>query len=233
MQSKFRIFFESLLVTVVIFVIAFLLGIFVESLRTNKIIESYKDYEIEALDLKLQNYYYQIMDSQSCSQAIKQNFIFADNLYTKGLELERYEEANQISDDLFREKKRYVLLKTELWLNSILLKKKWNNPFDTIVYIYSADPKTNIQVAQQKVISNTLKSVKEQYGNKVILLPIAGDLRIGNSQEEPFLGSIELQKEIYNISSLPSIIINEKFVLEGFHTEEEIISYLNMTKSTK
>jgi len=31
---------------------------------------------------------------------------------------------------------------------------------------------------------------------------------------------------IYNVTSLPSIIINEKIVLEGFHTEEEIESYL-------
>ena len=193
------------------------MGLYLESLRTKKIVDSYKNYEVEALDLKLQNYYYQIMDKTSCEAAIKQNFNFADNIYNRGLELERYEEANQVTDDLYREKKRYVLLKTELWLNSILLKKKCNNPFDTIVYIYSGDPGNSAEVAKQKVISNVLKTVKEHKGDKIILLPIAGDLK---------LGIVDLQLRVYNITKIPSIIINEKTILEGFQSSDEIESYL-------
>ncbi|MEN9625719.1 MAG: hypothetical protein RL557_47 [archaeon] len=233
MQSKYRVFVESFVLTVFIFMIAFSLGIFVESYRTDRIIQDYKNYEIQALDLKLQNYYYQIMDAQACDIAIQQYFQFADQLYDKGLELEKYEEANQISDDLLREKKRYVLLKTELWLNSILLKKKCNNPFDTIVYLYSADPSNNVGVAQQKVISNELKSLKEKYGNKIILLPIAGDLRIGEQESDPFLGIVELQKKMYKIDSLPSIIINEKAVLEGYHSSTEIEKFLSHVETSK
>ena len=216
-NPKYRIFLESLITTIIILIIGFSIGIYVESIRTKSIVNSYKDYEVEALDLKLQNYYYQIMDKASCDAAIEQNFEFADNIYARGLKLEKYEEANQISDNLYREKKRYVLLKTELWLNSILLKEKCNNPFDTLVYIYSGDPSNSAEVAKQKVISNVLKTVKENKGNKVILLPIAGDLK---------LGIVDLQQRIYNITTLPSIIINEKTILEGFHSTDEIESYL-------
>ena len=193
-------------------------GFYFENFRTNKIAESYKNYEIEALDLKLQNYYYQIMGQSSCKEAIEQNFIFADNLYYTGLEIERAEEANQITEDIIREKRRHALLKTELWLNTILLKKKCDNPFDTVVYIFAHDPKNNAKVSEQKILSNILKTVKENKGNKIILIPIAGDMN---------LGVVDLQKRIYNITYFPSIIINEKIVLEGFHTQEEIKSYLN------
>ena len=217
MQTKYKVFLESLVISILILMIGVFIGFFVESYRTAKIVEYYKDYEIQALDLKLQNYYYQIMNASSCQQAIEQNFIFADDIYNQGLVLEKYEEANQISDDLLREKKRYVLLKTELWLNSLLLKEKCGNPFDTIVYFYSGDPKSSGVIAQQKIISNVLKSVKEEKGNKVILLPIAGDLD---------LKAVELQMKIYGIKSLPSILINEKDILKGFNTEEKIISYL-------
>jgi len=227
MQTKYKVFIESLVITLLILLIGFALGMYIESYRTNKIIEKYKDYEIEALDLKLQNYYYQIMSQSSCQQAIEQNFIFADDLYTQGLKLEKYEEASQISDEISREKKRYSLLKTELWLNSILLKEKCNHPFDTVVYIYSADPSNSIKVAQQKVISNILKTVKENRGNSIILLPIAGDLNLRKEDENIKLGSINLQMKIYNITNLPSIIINEKVILEGFHTIDEIENYLN------
>ncbi|MBS3099411.1 hypothetical protein J4462_04315 [Candidatus Pacearchaeota archaeon] len=225
-KSKFGIFGESLIYTILILIIGISLGFFIENYRTNQIIDSYRDYEVEALDLKLQNYYYQIMDETSCKEAIEQNFAFADDLYTRGLELEKFEEANQITDDIFREKKRYVLLKTELWLNSILLKEKCDNPFDTVVYFYSGDPKNNVKVAEQKVISNILKTVKEDKGNKIILLPIAGDLKKGSEDESQRLGSVELQRRIYNITKFPSIIINEETVLEGFHTVEEIEKYL-------
>jgi hypothetical protein len=226
-KSKFGVFFEALIVTFLIMIIGFSLGVYIESYRTNKIIDAYRNYEVEALDLKLQNYYYQIMDQSSCEMAIEQNFIFADDVYNRGLDLEVYEEASQLSDDLFIEKKRYVLLKTELWLNSILLKQKCDSPFDTMVYMYSGDPNNTIAVSQQKIISNILKSVKEKRGNSVILLPIAGDLRSDPDDTGPYLGAIELQRRIYEVDILPAIIINEKIVLTGFNTVEEIEAALD------
>lgn len=221
-DNKYRIFIESFLIAAVIFLIGFSIGFYVENHRTSAIVKEYKLNEIKALDLKLQNYYYQIMDNRSCSKAINQNFIFADQVYEEGLKLEKFEEANQISDEINTEKKRYVLLKTELWLNTILLKEKCQGDFDTVVYLYSGDPTNTIKVAQQKMISNTLKDLKEKYGNKIVLLPIAGDLN---------LNIVNLQMEIYNITYLPSIIINEKNVLEGFNNLEEIEEYLENSNS--
>ena len=217
MNSKFRVFLESVIISLLILIIGFSIGIYVESKRTEKVVENYKNYEIEALDLKLQNYYYQIMDRSSCDEAIEQNFKFADDIYLRGLELEKYEEISQISEELSREKKRYSLLKTELWLNTILLKEKCDAEFDTVTYLYAGEPTNSATVSKQKIISNVLKTVKEDKGNKVVLLPIAGDLG---------LNSVNLQMRIYKVKSLPSIVINEDIVLEGFHTAEQIISYL-------
>lgn len=226
-KTRFGVFFEAIILTFFILIIGVALGFGIEAYRTDKIIEQYKNYEIQAFDLKLQNYYYQIMDESSCKQAIEQNFVFADDLYNTGLELEKFEEANQITNDISLEKKRYVLLKTELWLNSILLKKKCNEPFDTVVYFYSDDPPSNIEVAEQRVLSNVLKTVKEDKGNKIILLPIAGDLKKGLDEEGIQLGAVDLQRKVYNITQLPSILINEEVVLEGYQTAEEIESHLN------
>jgi hypothetical protein len=216
-SDKKRVFLESLALTLMILIIGFSIGFSIEFNRTNNIIDSYTYNEIEALDLKLQNYYYQIMDGQDCNSAIEQNFIFADNLYIKGLDIEKYVESNQLTDDIVREQKRYSLLKTELWLNSILLKNKCREPFDTVVYMFSHDPDSSYIVNKQKVISNVLKSVKEKKGNNIILIPLAGDMD---------LGIVDLQKKIYNITELPSIIINEKTILSGYNSENEILKYL-------
>ena len=200
-----------------ILIIGFSFGLYVESNRNDKIIENYKNYEIQALDLKLQNYYYQIMDSSSCKQAIEQNFQFAEDIYLTGLELEKFEELNQITDELLREKKRYSLLKTELWLNTLLLKKKCDASFDTIAYLYAGDPTNSRIVAEQKIISNVLKDLKKEKGNLLVLLPVAGDLG---------LNAVELQKRVHNVTRLPVIIINEEIVLEGFNSIDEIKKYL-------
>lgn len=217
--SKYRIFIETLLLTLLILSIGFLVGLQVEKYRTSKIISEYKDFELEALDLKLQNYYYQIMDRTSCKTAIEQNFIFADDIYNQGLILEKYEEANELSKDILLEKKRYVLLKTELWLNSILLKNKCPGKIQTLVYIYSQNENGNLaKKAEQDAIADILREIKEEKGNEIVLIPIAGDLG---------LNAVDMQLRVYGVEYLPSVIIDERKVLEGFQTKEEILKYLD------
>ncbi len=219
-KSKYGIFIEVFILAFFILIIGFFLGFYVESVRVSKVIDDSRTFEIEALDLKLQNYYFQIMNSASCNEAIKQNFIFADELYESGLVLDRYEQANQISDEILREKKKYVLLKTELWLNSIVLKEKCggeNKTFHTVTYLYSDNKNNLAKKGEQTVVSNILGQIKEEKGNSVVLLPIAGDLG---------LKSVDLQRRVYNITYLPSVIIDEKYVFSGFHTKEELDKYL-------
>jgi hypothetical protein len=215
-KSKFNVFVEALIISVLLLIIGFIVGYYVEVSRTNSMAQNYKQYEIEALDLKLQNYYYQIMDYSSCSNAIDQNFIFADKIYETGLDLERYENVNELSKEILLEKKRYVLLKNELWLNSILLKRKCNNTFHTVVYIYSQRTDTGKE-AEQAAIANTLGKIKEEYGNQIILIPLAGDLD---------LDSVTMQMRNYNVTYLPSVIIDEKIVFQGYSSPEKIENIL-------
>ncbi len=216
-NNRFRVFVESFFVALIILLVGFFIGFIVESARTSSIMDSYRQNEVDQLNLKLLNYYYQIMDRQTCNLSIQQNLIFADQVYGVGLKLEKYEGSRQLSESLTLEKKRYVLLKTELWLNTLLLKEKCGDYFDTIVYFYSNEPANNVLIAEQEIISNVLRDVKEKRGNTVILLPIAGDLD---------LDIVSLQRKIYNVTELPSILINEKIILTGFNSPEEIEKYL-------
>jgi len=163
------------------------------------------------------NYYYQILDRASCDIAIDENLLFADRIYNEGLVIQKYEDANEISDAVLLEKKKYVLLKTELWLNTILLNKKCNKPFHTIVYVYSQEP-NSLKEAEQDAISNVLGEIKEERKNEVILLPIAGDLS---------LKAVDIQLRVYNITYFPSILIDENVKLEGFHEKQDIEKYLD------
>ena len=216
MKHNTFIFFEALVITLILLLVGFSIGLYFESFRTNKIVQGYKNFEIEALDLKLQNYYYQILQEEDCDIAFNENIAFADRLYNEGLIIQKYEDINQITENLLLEKKRYVLLKTELWLNSVILKQRCEKDFHTLVYIYSNTP-GQAKRAEQEAISNVLKEIKEKKGNNVVLIPIAGDMG---------LRAIELQMKIYGIDYLPSVIIDEEHVLEGFHNIEKIEEFL-------
>lgn len=216
-KTKYRIFLETLVFTLLIVSIGFFMGYLVEYGRIANVAKDYKNFEVSALDLRLQNYYYQIMDQAFCDKSIEQNFIFADDIYNEGLIIQKYENANKLSEDILLEKKRYVLLKTELWLNSILLKEKCNNPFHTVVYAYSQTDDL-IKGAEQRSISETLREIKEDRGNEIILIPIAGDLG---------LDIVDLQLNVYNVTYLPSVIIDEETILKGYHPLSEIEKYLD------
>ncbi len=218
LDSRHKIFIETLILTILILLIGFLIGFYVESARNERLTNDYKWFEIEALDLKLQNYYYQTLDASDCKTAIEENLRFADDIYNEGITLQRYEDAGELLEDsILLEKKRYILLKTELWLNSILLKEKCNNPFHTVTYIYTQYPSETIE-AQQAAIANILRKIKEEKGNDVILLPIAGDIG---------LNSVDIQLRRFNNPELPVIIIDEKIILSGFSSEEEIKKHLD------
>ena len=216
-KSKYRIFIETLFFTLLILLIGLLMGVLIEYGRSNKIISDYKDFEIRSLDLKLQNYYYQVMDESLCKEAITQNLLFADEIYNEGLIIQKYEDSNDFSNDILLEKKKYILLKTELWFNSMLLKQKCNNPFHTIVYVYSQTGNL-IKEAEQDSISDILGEIKDEKGNKVILIPIAGNLG---------LSVVDTQMRTYNITYMPSILIDEKYLLKGFQSKKDILKYLD------
>ncbi len=218
-KSRWRVFLESLILTLLILLIGFSIGFYIESFRINSLVQNYKNFEVSALDLKLQESYYTTMSNASCNVALASNLIFADNIYNKGLALEKYENSGQIlnDNDILNEKKQYVLLKTELWMNSIILKNKCNNPFHTLVYVYSQYPNPN-QDVEQKAISNILAAVKNDKGNNVILIPIAGDLN---------LDSVSMMLKVYNFTQFPSIIIDEKYILSGFQNQQDIEKYLS------
>ena len=214
---KKRIFIDTLIISVCVLLIGFSAGFLLENYRTKLVERDYKLSEIDMLDLRLQQIYYSnFLDESSCDKAIQENLIFGDKIYLEGLKIEKYEEANQISESILLDKKKYVLLKEEFWANSVLLREKCNATFHTLIYFYSQEDSYKIK-AKQSAISLFLKEIKIEYGNKVILIPIARDLG---------LSSINLVISANNVTEFPSILIDEKVKLSGKNIFTETKNYL-------
>lgn len=220
------VFWKALILAFVIFSLGVLLGYLLENNKLSQLEEQAKQIEVEWADARLQNSYYQIMspNSEFCSIAIDENLKFADKVYQEGLEIEKYENMKKLNSELLYEKKRYALLKIEFWMNSKFLKEKCKTNYTNLVYLYKNKPDL-IEKPKQDVESVILRDLKEKYGPDLMLIPFPMDLD---------LAVINMVKQIYNITSSPTILINEKIKIEGVKSIEEIESAIkNESKKYK
>ncbi|RLG12268.1 hypothetical protein DRN69_06915, partial [Candidatus Pacearchaeota archaeon] len=106
---------------------------------------------------------------------------------------------------------------TLFWINSIRIKNKCNSDYHNVVYLYNYKNPSIEQKAKQRFFSNLLSELKEKFGNKIMLIPIAADNDIG---------SVSLLMDKYGIDELPAILIDESIKITEVNNKEDIEKYL-------
>lgn len=192
-------FWEALVIAVFIFGLGVLLGVFVEHSRQETISEAYLNSEIDMLDIRIQTEALNL-ETLSCTEAVQKNIEFADKVFEDAKLLKKYEDASRITNSLVQQHKRYDLLRTLLWINSIKIKQRCgNNSFHTVVYLYDYEPENLELTSKQTVFSRFLQELKNQKGNQIVLIPIAKNLDIS---------SLDLLTNNLNIQST-SVVVDE------------------------
>jgi hypothetical protein len=207
-----NIFWEALLVTIFVFGIGVLDGVWFESLRTVQVSSMYENAELDMLDVKIQSDILNL-NILDCEEASKSNINFADKIYSEAITLTQYEDSNQFTDSLIIQHKKYDLLRAQLWINSLKIKEQCNSNYHNLVYFYKYNNPTLEEKAKQLTFSKILEIIKAKYGDKVLLIPIAGDNNIT---------SVDLLMKKYKIKELPAILIDEKTVVTDTKSVEEM-----------
>lgn len=216
MKNQKYNFLYALIITIIVFNLGILMGYALESSRINKISDWYSNSERDLLDQKVQEGIFETVDLD-CKSLVEENIKFADRIYEDALKIDRYEKASRIDNEIIQLHKKYDLMRTLLWMNSIRIKEKCNSNYSNLVYFYKYNDPTFEQEAKQRVFSKLLGELKEKYGNKIILIPIAAD----ND-----LPSIELLIKKYEIEKLPVLLINENISITELDSMEDIEKYL-------
>lgn len=213
MVNNKHVFWLAFVFTVIIFIIGLAFGVFVEQNRSNQLSNDVMKSETSLLDE-------QIMDSAvtrgavSCDLAVNSTFAFADRIYSEASMLEEDETASEFtSSDLDQIHQRYDLLRMILWSEAISLKSNCNESFHTVVYFYdynTQDPTIN---AEQYTFSNTLLDIKNDYPDKILLIPIAANLN---------LSSVNLALMNYNVTSVPSILIDQNKKIDKVESYDQL-----------
>lgn len=215
-ENQKRVFLYALLLTFLVFNLGIFMGYMLESSRIDKINTLYLNAEMELLDQMTQRDSLDVLDLD-CSSLMAENIKFGDKIYNEALEIERYENANIINEEIIFQHKRFDLLRALFWINSIKIKEKCSPDYHDIVYFYKYNEPSIEQESKQTFFSKLLEELKQKNGNKLMLIPIAGDNDIP---------SINLFIKKYNITEFPTILIDEKTKMTEIENIGEIEKYL-------
>lgn len=210
------IFLYALILTFIVFNLGIFMGYMLESSRIDKINKLYLEAEMELLDQRIQKDTLEILDL-NCDMLIEENINFANKIYEEALIIGRYEDANRINDNIIFQHKRYDLLRTLFWINSMRIKEKCNSNYHNVVYFYKYNSPTIEQKSKQRFFSKLLSELKEKFGDEIMLIPIAADNEIA---------SISLLLDTYKIKELPVILIDENIKITNLECMEDIEKYL-------
>lgn len=217
LKSKKNVFWEALLVTILIFVFGIFLGIGFEKRNVSIVENYYAQSEVSMMDMfVLQN----IIDSGSyqCEDLVEANIEFADKIYEEAVLLEPYEESNILTKEIIVSHQKYDLLRAFVLVNSLRVSKKCSANFVPVAYLYEYNTKEIKTKATQKVWSRILADVKQKYGSKIILIPIAVDNN---------LSSVNVIVSKFNIEKFPAVVIGEEIILNELTSVKDIETYLD------
>jgi len=154
----------------------------------------------------------------NCEKAVQENIDFANKIFQEAKILDRYEKASRLTESLAVQHKKYDLLRTMLFLNSIKIKDKCDNSYFEVVYFYELNDASFDTKARQNVFSKVLNELKEIKGYEVLLIPIAGDNDISAV-------NILLEKYGVSQSELPVILIDRETKITDVKTIDELLGY--------
>ena len=217
LKSPKHVFWEALLITILVFSIGIFMGIAYEKRNINIVEDYYSKSEVSMMDMfVLQNL---IEDGDyDCDSLIKATIDSADKVYEEALLLKPYEDANILTDGIVYSHKKYDLLRSFLWVNALRISEECPNELIPVVYFYEYDTKDLKKKAEQNVWENVLTDLKNEYGNKIILIPIA----VNND-----LSSVDVIISQIGIEKFPAVVVEKDKIIYDVSSVEEIKSYLN------
>ncbi|MBP7708599.1 hypothetical protein KA107_02855 [Candidatus Pacearchaeota archaeon] len=215
MAMKYRAFWEALVVSLFIFGLGFVLGVLLENSRSQDLGVLYAQSETDLLDAQILSSMLE-NSNYSCEKAIQKNTEFGDKIYSDSVKLEEYSGSSQLSRLTDSQHRKYDLLRTIFWVNSIKITEQCGKRFHTVVYLYDYNTDNIEEKSKQAVFSRALTELKEEFGSELILIPIAKNMG---------LSSLDLMLEKYSLTGT-TILLDENQVFSSVETLSNLKSKL-------
>jgi len=212
LKSKKHVFWEALLVVVLIFSVGIFLGIMFEESMFSEINSYYAQSEVSFVDGVAMTALIDL-EIPGCEELMNFNIDFANRIYEEAKTLEKYEESERLTEKLKLAHKKYDVLRTFLWINNMKIFDRCGENYSLVVYLYEYETQDTTKEATQSVWEKILYDLKQERGNSLVLIPIAVDQNIISL--DAVLGG-------FNIDSYPAVILNNKEVITELKSVSEL-----------
>lgn len=222
-ENPKHVFWQALVAALIVFAFGIWMGYLLENFRTGQAQILSGKSQIDLMDIKLQSDIYNNREID-CEVAVAENIAFGDRIFEESKILDRGKEANKLTEEIAYQHKAYDILRIMFWSNSIAIKERCKSNYRNVVYFYQYSSPDLDKKAEQGVVSDLLRDLKEKYGSEVMLIPIAADNNVTSAR---------LMMSYYNVTYLPTVLIDEKIKIEGLTTfeklEEAVIGKISAT----
>lgn len=186
-----------------------------ENIRSTSGARLYLASETNLLDIQL---FSRLIDGSDdrCEFLIEENINFGNKVYRDAIKIDEYEDARKLTPELIDQHRKYDLLRTLFWINSIKIKEKCGST-STIVYLYDYGTDQIEIEAKQKAYSTYLSDLKEDFGKDIVLIPIAKNMD---------LSSLDVLRARYQFNET-GIIVDEKIFIRKVEDLHKIREYLS------
>lgn len=208
-----KVYIQAGILSLFVLLIGIMIGIWIDNYRLGSIRSALSEADINSYDARLLNSYLQRFGEEYCNVALEQNLAYNNKIYEEGKKIEDKLDANTFNPDVQQEWRRYTLLQTQFWLNSIELKEKCGFDYHTVVHLFRQKNTTIGEEVNNKVQSSVLLDLKEKCGNKIMLIPITADTNL--------IVVTAIAKQ-FDISEYPAVIVDESFVFQGVTTADKL-----------
>jgi len=202
-------------ISIAVFVLGLLLGLFIESERLDYII--FQDQE-QQLDLQSLHLHYQFSndftEQKNCVDLLRTFDTNLRNLERTRERIENYRRdasVNVREFDLLR--REYILSQVNYWLLYSRAKNICELPAATVLYFFSDEEKCD-DCEEQAIV---LTWLKHTLGSNILTFVFDGEF-----DQEPI---IPLLKGVYGIDEYPSIVVDGK-VFSGFTSRKKILTQI-------
>ena len=196
----------ALAITLIVFTIGIMIGLQVSDSRISAITNTARLQRVQFESLQLQYAFLNTAQNTSCTAfttALDQNVYALENARTK---LESYIEDAKDEEEFIIAKREYMITELRYWLLAQQAKKVCEKESVSVLFFYERNQLCE-DCNTQGII---LTYLKEKFKEKLLVFSLDADL------EDPM---IDLVKDNYNITEIPSIVVEEK-VFVGFTTKE-------------
>jgi len=208
-----RVYIQAGILSLLVFFIGIMIGIWIDNTRLGGIRSALSEADINSYDARLLNSYLQRFGKEYCDIALDQNLAYNDKIYEDGRKIEDKINANIFTPEIEQEWRRYTLLQTQFWLNSVELKEKCGFDYHTVVHLFRQKNTTTSEDINNKVQASVLLDLKDKCGKKMMLIPITVDTN---------LIVVEAITKQFDVSEYPAVIVDESFVFQGVTTKDKL-----------